>query len=251
MAAMNSNFDYRLQLKAELEARKLKNSSYSIRAFARDLGISVTALHGVLNAERHLSRKNLALISEELQWSKAHLDWAMESTNGKSSSKNEILSDDRFRMISDWFYLPILSFIKVSKAKSTSAGISKSLGLEKGIVLTALERLTRLGLIQKINGQYQRLSPNFGTQVDVPSQAVRNYHKQVLAEAANKLDSVPVERREYLAITIPVSSAHLEKFKQHIRSFRDEFINEANTQSADEVYQLNIQLFPWTEKAND
>lgn len=54
-------FDYRKELVLELKERQFRNKSYSIRAFARDLSVSVTALHGVISGQRHFSKKILML----------------------------------------------------------------------------------------------------------------------------------------------------------------------------------------------
>lgn len=60
---------YRLWLNSEFEIRKEKNASYSIRAFARDLGVSKTCIADVLNCRRHLSLTSAKKIGEKLQMS--------------------------------------------------------------------------------------------------------------------------------------------------------------------------------------
>ena len=57
---------YRTTLLDELTRRKNKNPSYSLRAYARDLGISSTSLSDVLSAKRNLSRKNALKVAEKL-----------------------------------------------------------------------------------------------------------------------------------------------------------------------------------------
>jgi len=48
----NSIRDYRVWLVDEFSQRKQKNTAYSLRAFARDLGISATCLSEVLAKKR-------------------------------------------------------------------------------------------------------------------------------------------------------------------------------------------------------
>ena len=49
-------------LAAELKKRTERNSGYSRRAFARDLGVSATALSEFLEGRRNLSYKNIDLV---------------------------------------------------------------------------------------------------------------------------------------------------------------------------------------------
>jgi hypothetical protein len=53
--------DYRAFLKSELEERMEKNSSYSLRAFARDLTVSPQMLSLVLNGKKTTSLALLLL----------------------------------------------------------------------------------------------------------------------------------------------------------------------------------------------
>ena len=64
---MLENFhDYTLLLKDELQKRKEKNRSYSLRAFARDLGIGATSLSDLFNGKRKLSPKNVTKVMDKL-----------------------------------------------------------------------------------------------------------------------------------------------------------------------------------------
>jgi AraC-like DNA-binding protein len=48
MGAMENTSDYRALLASEMMHRKSRNSAYSLRAYARDLGISPSRLSEVL-----------------------------------------------------------------------------------------------------------------------------------------------------------------------------------------------------------
>lgn len=61
-------------LESEFKRRSDFNSSYSKKAFARDLGISATALNEFLAAKRDLSFKNIDKIFKYLN-SQIHCSW--------------------------------------------------------------------------------------------------------------------------------------------------------------------------------
>lgn len=54
-------------LNEEFEKRKARNSAYSLRAFARDLGVSKTTIGEVINGGRRLSIHNIEIVARKLE----------------------------------------------------------------------------------------------------------------------------------------------------------------------------------------
>lgn len=67
-------------LNEHLNKRKVKNSLYSIRAFARDIGISKTTVSEVLRERRILSPANIKVIEKSLQLSQEEVDLLMNDS---------------------------------------------------------------------------------------------------------------------------------------------------------------------------
>lgn len=67
MKIKNSEFNtYRSWLKSEYETRRATNPRFSLRSFARYLGISPTTLSEIFSAKRHPSKNNTQLIAKKL-----------------------------------------------------------------------------------------------------------------------------------------------------------------------------------------
>lgn len=69
---------YRKLLQDEFAQRQEKNGSYSVRAFAKHLGVNKTTLAEVLTFRRHLSPKNAQRVFEKLQWQNDVISFALE-----------------------------------------------------------------------------------------------------------------------------------------------------------------------------
>lgn len=69
---------YRKLLVDEFTSRQEKNDSYSVRAFAKSLGVNKTTLAEVLTFRRHLSPKNAQKVFEKLQWQNDVVSMALE-----------------------------------------------------------------------------------------------------------------------------------------------------------------------------
>src|SRR5262245_19891132 len=111
-------FDYRLALAQELKVRQARNSRYSLRSFARDLNVSVTALSDVLSGKRSFSHKNAEKVIQKLGWSPVQSQiFLADLAHSERPTPQKIaemqLQDDQFHFISEWYYFVILNLAKI------------------------------------------------------------------------------------------------------------------------------------------
>lgn len=244
-----SQFDYRRELKLLLSVRRSRNANYSIRALARDLAVSPTALHGVLTGVRHFSKKSLESLALKLGWSQIQLEAALSSINMLEDTTESFVDEDRFSMIADWIHLAILNLVKIPGTKVE--GISERLGLDPSVCEQALERLIRLEFLEIRDGVVIRKEPSFGTSRDIPSLAIRTFHYKNLTKAQDVLESVPVEQRDFLTVAVPTNLKQVQKLKKLIQEFRKEAMQLLDTVDAEDVYFLNVQLYPVTQMISE
>jgi uncharacterized protein (TIGR02147 family) len=236
-------FDYRLSLQNLLTAKQKEQPQYSGRAFARDLGISVTALHGVLNQTRHLAKNNLELIAEKLAWSTEQLELALESTKLSHDPTKTLLEEDQFQMIADWVHLAILNLAKIKNIKIDT--LPERLGIEEEVCQDAIARLLRLNYINvDANNFLSRVLHNFGVTKQSPSQAIQSFHHSNLAKAQTALKEIALEERSFLTIAAPTNTQKLPEIKKLIEEFRKQALSIFECDNADQVYFLNLQLYP-------
>lgn len=252
---MNSELSipYRSVLLEELAKRKTKNPSYSLRAFARDLGISSTSLSDVLSSKRHLSKKNAKLICDALALSPSQTIRMLNEIKGHSSFSDEELDslrlqEDTFAAISEWYYIAILSLARIPENQANETWIAERLGISPLEVRIALERLLRLRFLKIVNGRLKRTVHSVTTTHNVPSSAIRKFHKQNLNKAIESLERDPVPLRFLTSITMAVDPNRLEEAKTQILRFRNRISKLLETGKPKEVYHLAIQLIPLTRQ---
>lgn len=241
-----AGFDYRKELKLILAERKCRNVKYSLRAFARDLHISVTALHGALNGNRHLSKKNIEHLGMVFGWTQQKLNQAKESAQVLADPTFNLIEEDQFQMIADWIHLAILNLSEVPNCRV--AELPNRLGLPVNEVKDAVDRLLRLNFVALKKGILIRQYPNFGTKQDVPSQAVRSFHFKNLLRAQEALHKTPLELRDFLTIAVPTNAKQIAEMKKLIQEFRKLSLKTLETNSPEDVYFLNVQLYPISTK---
>jgi len=235
----------------ELTRRQTRNSSYSLRAFARDLGIGATTLSDVLADKRSLSKTNLGKVMEKLLVSPAEQGvlWGEYRNNVNRPHKLDdktILEEDVFRLIADWHYLAVFSLAKVKNNQARPEWIAERLGIKKEEAEDAIERLVRLKLVRKSQGRLAPTGNDLSTTTDIPSSAIRKHHSQNLRLAEESLHRDPVEFREFSSVTMAMNPEKLPAVKQILLKTRKKISDLLESDDASEVYTLSFQLFPLT-----
>ena len=96
-------------LRAELERRQAANARYSLRAFARDLGISHTLLSLIASGKRALSEELARKIIATSKLPKNERDIMALGLPPEAPQQREKLSLEMFAMMADWVRDAILS----------------------------------------------------------------------------------------------------------------------------------------------
>lgn len=259
--------DYRLLLREELEARCQKNARYSLRAFARDLGVSAPRLSHVLNGKHGLSRAAALQISERLGLNKEEQEYfcdLVDSQHARGNFKRMVaekrlkgrkpqyqgLEVETFKIISDWYHFALLELTLTTSFKSEPSWIAKALGISVHEARLAIERLKKVeALEERSDGSLRATGAFIANASGVPSEAIRKFYRQFLEKATQSLTFQTVDEREFASLTLAVDDADIPRAKEFIRKLRDEFDAKFSKGKAkNQVYGLGIQLFRLQER---
>lgn len=240
--------NYKMILREELLKRKQTNPSYSLRAFSRQLNVSPAQLSQVISGKRPLTAKTAFRIAEILNFSPTETSLLVESTFQPGEKKNDVVPTEiraeEFQVISDWYHFGILSLIELPNHKADPRWIARQLGITPTEASEALARLVKLKIVEVAKGKMTQVMKPVRTSTDIPSAAIRRYHLQNLDKSKEMLGIVPVEKREYSAITMAVSLKNIPKAKKMITEFKRKLAGLMENGEKQAVYTLAIQLFP-------
>ena len=158
------------------------------------------------------------------------------------------LSTDAFYVLADWHHFAILSLMELADFDRKPAVIASRLGISSVDARSSLDRMTRLGLVREVDGKLVKMSGNITTTHDIESAALKLSHKQNLELAAASLDDVEVSMRDITSVTMAIDIAKLPLAKEMIKKFRRQLSAFLESDLKNEVYNLNVQLFPLTKK---
>ncbi|MEK2645803.1 DUF4423 domain-containing protein [Bdellovibrio sp. BCCA] len=236
-------------LKEHHERRKLRNPQYSLRAFARDLGVSSGRLTDYLSGNTIPSEITLQKLSSSLALSSLEMESVRELLEkqkymSRGQGFDRQLTEEEFKQVSDWRCWSILSLFKSSEFQPEISWIAQKTKFSVREVEEHIRNLENAGLVKQTEYGYVRTNQRVTTSNDVPSQAIRQAHKQFLKIAESAMDNVPVDKRDMTSMTMCISLENLPKAKSLIAEFRAKLSELLESGHATEIYNLNVALFP-------
>lgn len=231
-------------LKAELAKRCQRNPRYSLRSFARALGISPANLSLILNSKRAASEKTIDRILERINLKPIERNGLRTPAN--QELPREGIDSEVAEQICSWLCYAILSLVETKNFQPSPSWISKRLAVSVHEVRQSLAVLVRSGQLI-INEKHWRTTGEIRVKNRATSATIRNFHRELMEKAQNSMDFDPFEFRDISSITFAMSPEMMADAKDEIRKFRLRMseIFEEKGQST-EVYNLTVQLTPAT-----
>lgn len=242
-----------LLLQRELTRRCQANPSYSLRAFAKAIGLSASTVSMVLAGKRRLSPVTKKKIAGRLGLSAedthVFLDGDKPPATAKRPRDHRLVALDSFAVIADWYHLAILSLLELEKLELEPRLIARYLGIHEQEAKAALERLQRLDLIEQVRGRWKQKGAELAFDNTVSSAASVRFNRQILERAIQSIENDPFEARIASASTFEMSSRQVAIARSELKTWRREFSEKLRTSGrADQVYCLAVQLFPLSRK---
>ena len=214
---------------AERTARSMHLADYECKFFVE----MVKFCHAKTDDEKRSAFSNMLSIAE--------------------SRKMKILEGESFRFFEDWKN-PVLRELAPAMpgAKPLALAHACREKISAAEVSETLNFLVKADLLKKDkDGNYEQTDKVVTTgPMEVTPLAVRGMHRQMGEFALDAIEGVPQDERHFSGLTLGITREAYEEIVRKIAEFRKDIIAIATRESAtDEVYRLNVQFFPMTNKS--
>lgn len=256
---------YREILRSKFQEKTDRNRRYSLRAFAKDLGVSAPLLSQVLGGKRGLSETMARDVARKLKLSSIQQDYfcdlvaadhaksdakkaqAQERLKNYDRTKIKQLGLEYFVRIHEWHHFAILECIGLKDFQPSTSWLSKKLNVDEIKIRLAVERLIEIGLL-KITDEGHWIDTHEHVHIRQGSDAVKNALLQYMQLATNALKNVPIENRANSAFFMRIDSSRLDEARRTLETFNQAFVDEYNSAAGekDAVFMLSSQFFPVT-----
>lgn len=169
--------------------------------------------------------------------------------------KVKILEGDSFRFFSDWKN-PVVRELAPAMpgAKPLALAHACRPKVSAAEVSETLKFLVSAELLKKDEaGNYKQTEKSVTTgPMGVTPVAVRGLHRQMGEIALEAIENVPQDERNFSGLTLGITRNAYEEIVKEIAEFRKRVVAIATREDeTDEVYRMNIQFFPMTNKSVD
>jgi uncharacterized protein (TIGR02147 family) len=146
----------------------------------------------------------------------------------------------------------VLEGITLAASWGDPKALQKRLRITSSEFKGAIATLSRAGLIEEIEGKWQKRDQHLYLAGGRSRAEIRAFHEMMIKKALEELKlktaQEDYERRLINGFTFALNPEHIERLKGKIITFLDELAQEASEGECADVYQCNLQLFPLTSR---
>ena len=264
--------DFRQYMLDYYEERK-RRSVFSWREFSKIAGFSSSSyMKVVCDGKSKLSRIGvertgaaMGLVGFEMEYFRAMVEFGQAATEEKKKAAYEnmlaiakvhkvrVLEGDLFEFYDSW-QNPVVRELAPLMPGATPGEIAKKCypEISAAEVQQSLNFLTKAGLLKKAgDSAFVQAETSITGTPDATRLALRGMHRQMSKLATPALD-LPVEQRNFSGVTMGVSRESYERIVKVLDECRRQIIAiAADDKDIDQVYRLNLQLFPLTKNVKE
>jgi transcriptional regulator with XRE-family HTH domain len=225
-----------------------------MRAFAMHLDVDHSTLSQWLRGRRPLTARSIESIGRRLGLDEStiqrHIDHVGRD-DGPCSPP--FLAPETVALIPDWYYFAILELTGLAEFQADSRWIARVLDISVDEVNVALQHLIRLDLLDMAAAdRWVDRSGDATVSVEtLGAGMIERQQDQSRRLSISALRSIPITLREHSTITLAVNSDRLARAFELTARFRQQLIDLLRDGPADDVYQIEIAIFPVTTKKRE
>ncbi len=264
--------DFRQYMRDYYDERK-RRSVFSWREFSKIAGFTSSSyMKVVCDGKSKLSRigvertgQAMGLVGFEMDYFRAMVEYGQTETEAKKKAAYEnmlaiarvhkirVMEGELFEFYDSW-HNPVVRELAPLMPGATPGEIAKMCNPEVSAadVQKSLNFLTRVGLLKREGRDaFVQAETSIAGSPDATRLALRGMHRQMSKLATPAVD-LPVDERHFSGVTMGLSRRSYERIASLIDEFRRQVIAvAAEDKDIDQVYRLNLQLFPLSRKVKE
>jgi uncharacterized protein (TIGR02147 family) len=265
--------NYREFLKDLFDDYKKRFPHFSNRYFCRKAGVkSPSLLKEVIEGKRNLTETTIPAFSKGFGLNKLdsqYFYYLVQFNQSKDPQikqrlldqmgqmtrkvRQEVVPTDHYAYYASWYNPVIRELACLLKWDENYSLLAKSVQpeIKKVQAKESVELLLRLGfLIKSDDGTYSQSHPAITTGSEVTSLGVRSLNHELSKKGMEAINRFSVDERDVSSLTIGISEKSYDLITQEIQEFKRRIIRIVDDdQQCDQVYNVNVHLFPLSKKA--
>jgi uncharacterized protein (TIGR02147 family) len=279
IAAMLQRIDfydnYREYLRDYYEDCKKKQPYFSYRYFCRKAGLtSPSHLKEVIQGKRKLTSKNIEAFAKGLGLNETDAGFfrALVHFNQSSSSteKRQYLDQmrglrrrvsqttvpiDRYEYYTTWYHVVLRELACLTNWKDDYRLLARLVNpsITAAQAREGIKFLLDTGFLRKNEtGDYEQSAPAITSGSEVIAAGVRSFNRLMANRGAEAIDQFSPTERDIQSLVVGISAESYRLIKMEMQEFLSRIVRIVDDdKKADQVFNLNIQFFPLSERASE
>lgn len=239
------------QIQKIFKDHKAKNARYSMRSFAKKLGVSPGALSEIMKGQRKVTAEKAEKIlgmalgdGPELLAAKARMGWSVKLDR-------HLIQDHQMSFLTDWISHAVMGFFEIDDPKVTSQWISEKLDVPLEQIEERIERFIKQGFLDRATKGRVKLK-SVGQQWHVPANRPPELVAQ-FKEAQNKAALYALKKGDpqdsfFSSMTFLGGQEQIEMFKVEMMALYDRIAASVDPSKPKELMRISVQAFPFNFK---
>lgn len=246
--------------KSWVRLRNKEPQFWSLRQVAREARVSPGYLSKIFSKQKGLTLKLARKLIEILRIDDVNKESILSSFGQVKLDKEkfelpemeafELPAEESEWLLGKWYRLPLLDLMTVDGFENDPQWMANKLGVNVGDIKDSLCKLIEAELaFCDEHGNYKKVHSKIRFPTVISKKSIREYHKSQMQRAILELGKVtPKEFNQRLIVGLSVASnpEKLEEVKNFLHLALYRAAEMLSNGECNEVYQLNIQLFPQT-----
>ncbi|RZA12241.1 MAG: TIGR02147 family protein [Proteobacteria bacterium] len=264
------DLDYRSFIVQAYERRRSADAGYTMRAYAKDLGVSPQLLSQVLGGKLGLSASSASAIAQKIELEGLRKDLFIASVEAKHSRSQparlaaaeklrkafeesgfEAIALDHINLVSSWKHVAVCMLVELDDFTPEPHWISSRLDIEPGEAARIINDLFKAELLKlDTSGKWVRQAQKTFFKLDESSPTLQKFYRDMWLKAEQSLVEEEFGDRSFSAATLAVSESDIEFIRSEIEAFRRSLISKIASRPgvAERIYTIAVQLFPLDRK---
>ncbi|MFK8137196.1 MAG: DUF4423 domain-containing protein [Bdellovibrionales bacterium] len=240
---------FRRILKDEYYRRLDSNPNYSVRSFARSLGVNDSSLSKIMSGKRDPSLKYIRMLCLKLNISTQVTENIFFEGNTELKHLDFVDPD----IHSDWRFDAILELTYIKNFNFSEKNIAKSLGITIGTTKQMLEKLVSSGRLAKnSNGVWEDKIGYYSTytSAEVDEEYLKRYQVSLSQRSNRSILERPAKDKDHVSMVTCIDEDLMDEVRSILKKARRDILELAQSKSIkkSKVYAVTTNFFDLLEE---
>ena len=238
---------------AEYDKAHQQTDDLTYRGFSKLIGLPSGRFSEYLNGKRKITVNAARKIATALKLSKEQTEYFILACENDYESLKAVEIEPRYYAdLSNPLYFEFLCLLDLRNFKSDINWISEKMSLDVIEVQKIISFLKKSNMVHVTHdNQIIKVQSAFTTKQNIPSKKIQEGHVYRLDKAKKALKKYGPEKRIFRSTTFAINTKKLKQAFDLISEFKVKMCSLLEDSHTDEVYYLNVQLFPAAHTESD